>query len=261
MKLDKYEKIVSGFFILLFIGIVVILNIDFSGHEMKFEEDEIRINITNIKIEDIADIELIDEVYIGNKIKGTNTFTYFRGSAQLENDTKGLVYIYNKSKPYIRITTKDKIIIYNDKKSYETKETYEKLMNIYNIKDTASISENRIIPEDSKYTSKDKIVSFIAIMPVVVVFIGMGIYALNKKTPVHFWAGITVKSEEISDVKSYNKANGIMWITVGLSFIIFPIITSMVEGISTMILGLIPMFEVIGMMVCYQLIYNKYKVK
>jgi len=44
------------------------------------------------------------------------------------------------------------------------------------------------------------------------IFIGIGIYSIKKKTPMHFWSMSPVKLEEISDVKSYNKGNGLMWI-------------------------------------------------
>lgn len=37
-------------------------------------------------------------------------------------------------------------------------------------------------------------------------FIAIGIYVLKRKTPMHFWSGTTVKVEEISDIKAYNKA-------------------------------------------------------
>lgn len=34
------------------------------------------------------------------------------------------------------------------------------------------------------------------------IFIVIGIYALKKKTPMHFWAGTTVKSKEMDDFVS-----------------------------------------------------------
>ena len=42
-------------------------------------------------------------------------------------------------------------------------------------------------------------------------FYGIGIWAGRSKKPVHFWAGIPVKEEKVSDVKAYNRANGRMW--------------------------------------------------
>lgn len=257
----KHEKIVSALFIIMTIGILVILNIDVSGHKMKFMDNKINIKSDTILINDITNIELLDEVFIGSKIKGTNTLTYNRGTYSLGNDTKGKVYVYNKSKPFIRITTKDKIIIYNDKDSEQTKETYNKLVNICNINPNNDINTT-IVPSDSKYTDKeknnDKIVTFLTLSPTVIMFLGVGIYSLRKKTPMHFWAGSVVKSEEISDIKAYNKANGIMWIVCGLSFILIPLLSETIGGI---VVTFLVLFEVIGMIICYQIIYNKYKVK
>ena len=38
------------------------------------------------------------------------------------------------------------------------------------------------------------------------IFIGIGIYSIKRKTPMHFWAGSKVKREEITDIKAYNRA-------------------------------------------------------
>ena len=39
------------------------------------------------------------------------------------------------------------------------------------------------------------------------IFLVFGATALLRQTPMHFWAGTTVKPEEIRDVAAYNKAN------------------------------------------------------
>ncbi len=43
-------------------------------------------------------------------------------------------------------------------------------------------------------------------------FLLLGIYALKKKTPINFWSGKTVRSEEVTNIIEYNKENSIMWI-------------------------------------------------
>lgn len=45
----------------------------------------------------------------------------------------------------------------------------------------------------------------------VVVFGGITIWCFSSKAPVNFWAGDNVKPEEISDIKAYNRSNGILW--------------------------------------------------
>lgn len=112
------------------------------------------------------------------------------------------------------------MLIYNDKDSNETKETYNKLLSKYDISKTINVKDN-VVSKDSKvkYNKKDSIIEIVSIMPVVIMFIGVGIYSSKRKTPMHFWSGATVKSEEISDIYAYNEANGIMWIVYGLSYL------------------------------------------
>ena len=50
-------------------------------------------------------------------------------------------------------------------------------------------------------------------VPVSALFTGLGIYSWKRKKPMWFWSGSTVKEQEISDVRAYNRANGIMWIS------------------------------------------------
>ena len=93
-------------------------------------------------------------------------------------------------------------------------------------------------------------------------FIGLGIFSIKKKTPMHFWAGIPVKPEEIRDIKAYNKANGIMWIIygsmIGLSgfaSLIWDLNLVAIVFIITIVLG------TILIMIAHGKIYEKYKVK
>lgn len=259
--MSKYEKIVFGLFIAMILGIVVLVNIDFTGHKIKFYEDKIVVKVDNIYLEDIEKVELLDDMYIGEKIKGTNTVAYLRGTFQLENDTKGKVYVYHDSKPYIKITTKDKVIIYNDKESNETKETYKKLLDVCNISESIDFNEETIIPSESKYTSNDKAVSLALMIPIFLVFGGMVIYCFKSRKPVHFWAGTTVSSEEISNIKAYNRANGIMWGIFGILIVMFPLGASKFEDKGTILVGIIPILQVVVMIICYKFIYSKYKAK
>ncbi len=58
----------------------------------------------------------------------------------------------------------------------------------------------------------DNIVWLIIMIPVSLLFTGIGIYALRRKKPMWFWSGSTVKESELSDIPAYNRANGIMWL-------------------------------------------------
>ena len=92
-------------------------------------------------------------------------------------------------------------------------------------------------------------------------FIGIGIFSLKKKTPMHFWAGTTVKPEEISDITAYNKANGIMWISYGGMYILsglFSLIYNISIGAFIVVLMSIP--GLIVLIIVYKKIYDKYKI-
>lgn len=74
-----------------------------------------------------------------------------------------------------------------------------------------------------------------------------------------FWSGSTVKEEEISDVRAYNRANGIMWIVFSLIFW-----ADTVAGIWSMKAGGIFLLAgcAIGgplLIIAYRKIYRKYQ--
>ncbi len=45
----------------------------------------------------------------------------------------------------------------------------------------------------------------------IVTFGGVSIWSFCAKNPVNFWAGDEVKPSEISDIKAYNRGNGLIW--------------------------------------------------
>ena len=49
-------------------------------------------------------------------------------------------------------------------------------------------------------------------IPVSLLFTGLGIYAWKREQPMWFWSGSTVKEEELRDTAAYNRANGVMWL-------------------------------------------------
>ncbi|CEQ02848.1 Uncharacterised protein [[Clostridium] sordellii] len=252
-KRCKAEKILIGVIIAMTIFLIVLLNIDTTGHKMKFYEDEITINGEVIKIDDIKSIKLLDDVHIGNKINGTSTITYLRGIFQLDENKQATVYVYNNKKPYIKIITKNELFIYNDKDSIDTVNDYNELINRYNIKENLKVNEDKFLVD-----SNDNLIVYIGIIPGALIFICLGIYSFKRKTPMFFWTGVDVSSEEISDIKAYNKANGIMWICYGLLFLLSPMLG---EKLGSMALIIIMLFLVVALMLTYKFIYNKYKVK
>ena len=44
-----------------------------------------------------------------------------------------------------------------------------------------------------------------------ILFFAIGVYAQKMKKPMWFWSGSEVDPSQITDIKQYNKENGIMW--------------------------------------------------
>ena len=91
-----------------------------------------------------------------------------------------------------------------------------------------------------------------------VAFIGLGIYVIfsKKEAAFGFWAN--AKTFEVTDIKAYNKALGILWIIYGVGFVLLglPILEGANSaGIVLTILG--TMFEAIVAMVIYITVIEK----
>ena len=105
------------------------------------------------------------------------------------------------------------------------------------------------------------VIWLVIMIPVCLLLSGFGIYAFRRKKPMWFWSGTEVKSEEITDIQAYNRANGIMWIAYSLVFW-----ASMAIGLVNMKAGgLVMVIGAVGgsilLMFAYHRIYEKYKVK
>ena len=103
------------------------------------------------------------------------------------------------------------------------------------------------------------IIWLLIMIPCSALLTGLGIYAWRRKKPMWFWSGSTVKEEEISDVRAYNRANGIMWIAFSL-----PFWTAAIVGIRNMkAAGIIILLgSVVGsllLVLVYRSIYRKYR--
>lgn len=100
----------------------------------------------------------------------------------------------------------------------------------------------------------------IIMVPTSLLFTSIGIYAWRRKKPMWFWAGDTVSEDEITDVRAYNRANGIMWICFSL-----PLWLGIIVGVChSIILGanIILVDSTVGlvlMMMAYTFIRKKYK--
>ena len=106
----------------------------------------------------------------------------------------------------------------------------------------------------------DNLIWLSIMIPTSLLFTCIGIYAWNRKKPIWFLAGDTVSEDEITDVRAYNRANGIMWLCYSLSLWIGTIIGRCYN----IILGgnIILAYSTVGLVIVtitYTFIRKKYK--
>lgn len=91
------------------------------------------------------------------------------------------------------------------------------------------------------------------------IFGGIAIFAFKRKDPMHFWSGSTVKEEEITDIKAYNRANGIMWAFFA-AFIVFAGILSLINiKAGGILLSITFVPGILVLIIAYKRIYKKYQ--
>ncbi len=105
----------------------------------------------------------------------------------------------------------------------------------------------------------EKVIWLVITIPCSILFTGIGIYAWRRRKPMWFWSGSSVREEEITNVKAYNRENGIMWIGYSAVFWISTIMG--IWNVSTAgivlaagCLGGIPILVIV-----YNRIYRKYR--
>lgn len=134
-KVDKHQRVVVlVILIIVVIPSIILSTIDFSPHKLIIQDNTVKVGIKSFKVEDIKTVELIGDIDINHRIKGTKTLTYLRGLYSIEGESQDAsVYIYRNKRPYIRIELEEGLIIYNDKNSRDTKKTYKNLVEITNL--------------------------------------------------------------------------------------------------------------------------------
>lgn len=103
------------------------------------------------------------------------------------------------------------------------------------------------------------IVYFITMAFLGSVYVLLGIFSLNLKSPMWFWSGSKVNENEIKDIKAYNRANGIMWISFGTVFWINAFLGKIKSEFAEIFLTITLVAFAPLMIICYKLIYKKYK--
>ena len=91
------------------------------------------------------------------------------------------------------------------------------------------------------------------------VYGAIAIWAFKSKGPMHFWSGSTVSPEEITDIPSYNRANGWMWTIYTIGMIMSGILSFFNIIIGAILLVVICVPGTIVLIIAYNWIYKKYK--
>lgn len=96
-------------------------------------------------------------------------------------------------------------------------------------------------------------------IPCGLLFTGIGIHALRREKPMWFWSGTSVRENEITDIKAYNRENAVMWFCYALVFwvsVILGIFNVSAAGVvlAAGCLGGIPLLAF-----AYSRIYRKYR--
>ena len=105
----------------------------------------------------------------------------------------------------------------------------------------------------------DNIIWLIIMITVSLLFTGIGIFAWQRKKPMWFWSGSTVKGSEISDVAAYNRANGIMWLVFSLIMWVSTVLGAMNMKAGGILLTAGCIIGVPLLPVVYGKIYQKFK--
>ena len=105
----------------------------------------------------------------------------------------------------------------------------------------------------------DCIIWLIIMIPISLLFTGIGIYAWRRKKPMWFWSGSTVKESDISDIAAYNRANSIMWLVFSLVMWFSTILGALNVKTGGIILIAGCIIGIPTLPIVYGKIYRKYK--
>ena len=56
-----------------------------------------------------------------------------------------------------------------------------------------------------------KIIMWIVCFGCAILFFGIGVYANQLKKPMWFYSGVEVDASQITNIRAYNRENGVMW--------------------------------------------------
>lgn len=93
------------------------------------------------------------------------------------------------------------------------------------------------------------------------IFLGLGVYARKRKTPMNFWSGVTVPSESISDIPAYNRAMGRLWGGYSVVWFISGLVGLWQPMAATVLMCVLGIAGAAVLVLVYKRIEKKYRVK
>jgi len=87
----------------------------------------------------------------------------------------------------------------------------------------------------------------------------IALWAFKRKAPMHFWSGSTVRPEEITDIPSYNRANGLMWAIYAVCMFVTGILSLFSIKVGAVLLVIVCVPGIAVLIFVYNRIYNKYR--
>lgn len=104
-----------------------------------------------------------------------------------------------------------------------------------------------------------KIIMWVVTFGCAILFFSIGSYAKRRAKPMWFWSGVEVEDAEITDVKQYNKENGIMWQLYSLWYFCAGLaeIWSSIAALLFLLSGC--SVGIVILVASYRKIYGKYK--
>ena len=107
----------------------------------------------------------------------------------------------------------------------------------------------------------DKVIWAVIMFPLAALFTGLGVFAWRREKPMWFWSGSEVDPRDITDVKAYNRANGIMWLAFSGVYWIAAFLGLAETTAAGWVVGLGTIAGIPVLIVAYGRIRKKYKRK
>ena len=105
------------------------------------------------------------------------------------------------------------------------------------------------------------IIWFVVTFGCAITFFVIGAYAKNLKKPMWFWSGSEVDPSKITDVKAYNRENGVMWQLYSLWYFAAGAAVLLSAALALTLLILSCTVGIVILVFWYNRIYKKYMIK